>query len=244
MLSGIYSAGTALQAAQRAHEMISHNLAHLNVPGFRRSDVSFSEFVPQLGSVEPDDQETGHGALVESVTTDFSKGVLAHTGRNLDVAINGEGFFTVEGPDGPLYTRNGVFHLTKEGQLVTAGGHPLQGSSGTISIPNNVSASQIHIGNDGTISAEGTQLGQIEIVSFENNNQLIPAGTSMFRAPDGVESQEANVSLAQGIREQSNVSAVDEMVHMITAMRHYEAAQRVMKTIDEAVSNNTNPQTV
>ena len=240
MISGLYSAATALNASELNHEIISHNLANVNVPGYRRSFLSFQEFENALTEAEQNETPVGYGTLVERQSVDFTPGVMTRTGRPFDVAINGDGFFAIDGPDGDLFTRNGSFHLTATGQLVTGEGYPLQG--GPI-IPVDADPSSIYIGMDGSVKAGGAVIGQISVVSFEDNSQLKQVGQALFEAPNNARPQPSEATLEQGVRENSNVIAVDEMVSLVHTMRSYEAAQRVLKTIDEALSNNTNPQT-
>lgn len=240
MISGLYSAATALNASELNHEVISNNLANVNVPGFRRSFLSFQEFENALNEAEQNETPVGYGTLVERQSVDFTPGVMAHTGRPLDVAINGDGFFVVDGPDGELFTRNGSFHLNGTGQLVTGEGYPLQGGP---TIPVDAAPSSIQIGMDGTVKAGGAVVGQIPIVSFEDNSRLTQVGQALFTAPEDLKSLPSEATMEQGVRENSNVLAVDEMVNLVQTMRSYEAAQRVLRTIDEALSNNTDPQT-
>ncbi len=160
----------------------------------------------------------------------------------MDVAIQGDGFFEIEGPDGPLYTRNGAFYLSADGRLVNASGFNVMSNGGPITIPPPSSESDVVIGGDGSVSAAGVSLGKLRVVSFEDNSLLVRAGTTLFRAPAGVAPTATEGMVQQGVREQSNVSAVDHLVQMIVNMRYYEAAERALSTMDNALGNVTNPQ--
>ena len=245
MLPGLYSAASGISAAQFNHEIIARNLAHADVPGFRRQLAVFGELPEaEAATQEPAENQSGVGTQVESVQTDFTLGKVRTTGRPLDVALLNDGFFELEGPNGPLYTRNGVFHLSGDGTIVSADGLPVVGDGGPIVIPAGIQVSNISIGEDGTISAGRNQLGRITVATFEDNSQLETVGTTLFQAPGGVDAAAAEEPLLkQGARELSNVSAVNEMVRMIVGMRHHETSQRAMNAIADALSQNTNPQT-
>ena len=122
MLVGLYSAATGLQAAERMHDVIAENLANVSVPGYRGHILAQQTFEQAMQGALDEPSPEGHGTMVVDVATDFTPGPTAHTERSLDLAIAGEGFFEVAGPDGPLYTRNGVFYLNQEGQLTNSEG--------------------------------------------------------------------------------------------------------------------------
>ena len=240
MLTGLYSAATAMSVAQHRHEVTSHNLAHASVPGFRRvtgSTVTFeSRFGEELGA------PIGGGVAVQEDGTDFTNGPVKSTDRSLDVAIVGDGFFSVTTPDGVAYTRNGAFYSQPDGSLVTADGFNLRAAGGAnIQLPAGTSPSNVVISNDGTVSVGGVPAGQIALTDFEDKSQLERVGTTLFRAPQGATEIAANASIQQGAREMSNVSTVDELIQMISGMRHFEAAQKVLSSIDNAISHNTDP---
>lgn len=238
MLSGIYSAASALRTAEFQQDVISTNLAHMNVPGFRKSMTTVTNFAEELQAQKED--RPGHGKKVESLVNDFTSGPLQNTGRSLDVAIANEGFFAVQGEDETLYTRNGVFHVGESGELIGASGFPILGEGGPISIPRDVSPGQIKITTDGTVIAGEANLGKLQLVQFEDNSKLKQVGTTLFSAANATQADGA-VIVQQGVREHANVSPVDEMVSMIVAMRYYEASQRTLKSINDAIQKETDP---
>lgn len=243
MLSGLYGAATAMAAAELGQEIIARNLAHLDVPGFRRSVPVSTTFESVLQQTEASAMLSPNvGVSVSAQATDFSEGTMQHTGRSLDFAINGDGFFVVDAPDGPRYTRNGVFQVSPDGELVTSDGRTVQGDGGPIVIPPNTSVHQIQAATDGTITANGEKIGRLRVVAFADNSQLIPASTFSFAAPAGVQPDETEVTVQQGVRELSNVSAVSELVQMIANSRQFEASQRAMTTIARSLEQQTNPQ--
>jgi flagellar basal body rod protein FlgG len=242
MLTGLYSAATGLNAAERIHELIAENLAHVSVPGYRGQSLALHTFEEAMQGTLPTPSPEGHGSWPGEMRTDFSTGPIQRTGRNLDVALGGDAFFEINTPDGPRYTRNGVFFVDNDGQIVNTEGYAAAGTNGPLVLPPNTTGEQVAIGTDGTVSAQGQTIGQLRIVRFSDNQQLIRAGTTLFAAPAGMQPEEANVVVMQGARELANVSAVTEMVRLIVATRHYEAAQKALTTLDQALGQRTNPQ--
>lgn len=241
MLTGIYRAAGAMEVADRRQEVIANNLAHLNVPGFRKSALAVQTFENALAEWQSEN-EIGMVETLEEIAIDFSPGTPVHTGRHLDVAVDGDAFFVLEGPEGPLYTRNGGFHISTDGKLVTASGLEVMGAGGPISFPSGTSPGQITIAVDGNISVAGNSAGQLKVVAFEDTSVLEAEGTTVFSAKDGATPNDADVSVLQGFRERSNVSAVHEMIEMIANTRNHEAAERVLKALDNSLHLTTNPQ--
>ncbi len=222
------------------HEIIANNLANLNSPGFKRSLMSFEvRSLRDVGSSQNNNDMIGTTSVATHV--DFSQGPVRSTGQPLDVAIQGDGFFSIQSPQGILYTRNGAFRLADSGELITADGLPVLGNGGPIQIPNNVATSQINIEKDGTIYADRQRIGKLDIVRFEDPSQLEQVGATRFRAPHGLQEEQADqIVVQQGLLEFSNSIAVTEMIRMITGMRHFESAQQTLRAISEAIQQNTN----
>jgi flagellar basal-body rod protein FlgF len=241
MVPGLYSAATALDSSERNHEIVSHNLAHANVPGYRSRGVAFETFDRALADAGQSVAGEGlHGTAVERGFSNFQTGPVQHTGNPFDVALTGDGFFVVQGPQGPLYTRNGTFTLTNGGELRTQDGRQVLGTAGPITLPEN--AQEITVGRDGTIFADGSQIGQLQLARFSNPSVLEPVGTTLFAAPAGTAPEPlADGRVQQGYREGANVQVVNEMVSMIAGMRHFEASQRALRTISESIQLNTRP---
>ena len=152
----------------------------------------------------------------------------------------GKGFFVIETPDGPLYTRNGIFNRNENGQIVDEQGRTVAGESGAISIPKNISNSEINVSADGTISAKGTTIGKLKLVDFGDNQcKLAPVGNSCFMMteedirPDSAE----NIMVKQGFQESSNVQVIEEMVDMIMVTRMYEANANFIDSQKDATSS-------
>jgi len=155
------------------------------------------------------------------------------------VALYGQGFFVVETPEGLVYTRNGSFKVNQNGQIVDSIGRVVTGETGPITIGADTAISQVNISNDGTISANGQELGKFRLVDFgENEGEILPAGNSCFVASEEVEPTIAeNVTVRQGYLESSNVKMVNELVSMIMVSRLYEANMKVVTTNKQATSS-------
>lgn len=248
MFNGIYSGATALENYSRQQEVISSNLAHLNTPGYRRQLLTFEEHVAEVDGVVG----SYPGSGISSVATDFEAGPKKSTDRKLDVAIGGDGFLVYQGAEAELYSRNGVLFRDSQGQLVNGDGLPVLGEGNQpIVIPPEVSDWDIQIQPDGTISAGGTiagggiQIGQLNVVQFDNN-QLLNAGEVesnsqiYFKLGEATLTPAENPLVMQGYRELSNAHPVTELISLIVGSRGVESAQRAIRAISDAVKENIN----
>jgi flagellar basal-body rod protein FlgF len=227
----------SLDALTREFDIVAHNLANASTAGFKRRCNAFTKALEnQAGTQDDASGQEGQTAL------DFSQGSLVQTDRTLDFALYGEGFFVVETPDGPLYTRHGVFQMNPNGQIVDLSSRVVAGVSGPISLPADVDPSGIYVAADGRISAGGAAIGQFRVVEFpDSEKQLVPVGNTCFRAPKDVEPTEAlNPVVKQGYQEASNVKIVDELVNMITVSRLYESNMRLVNTTKDTTSSMIN----
>jgi flagellar basal body rod protein FlgG len=237
MIRGLYGAATALDAAYQTQDVFAQNIAHATVPGYRRAGISFEPFNV---SFDQANASTPFGARAVSTYTDFRPGLISYTGNQLDLALEGDGFFVAQGTDGPVYTRSGAFVRDQDGQLLTRGGLPVVGTNGPIQL--SPTALNVRIDSDGTVRADDAIVGQLRLVSFADPSRLVRAGTSGFTAPAGVEPQDSAANVRQGYRESANLEVATEMVNMIRGARYFEAAQRVLRTLAESVQLNTRPQ--
>jgi flagellar basal body rod protein FlgG len=245
MLLGIYNAATALQVAEQNHEVVSKNLANMNVSGYRRGFLVVEANPDDTSSLDGTSTETttgddtGLGAYIATYHIDHTAGPIEHTGRSLDVAISGEGYLVVEGPDGPLYTRHGSMYVGEAGRLIDVMGRSVQGNGGPLTIPPGVSPSQVHISSDGTLSAAGNEIGQLRLVRFDDASLLRRHGSYTFAADETAAPQPSDARVIQGSRESSNVNPVEELVRMTIGMRYYEAAQRALQAMSDSVEQTT-----
>ncbi len=252
MIRSLWIAKTGLDAQQTQLDVISNNLANVSTNGFKRSRAVFEDLLyqnlrqPGAQSSQTTQVPTGLmvGTGVRPVATArmFTQGNLQQTGNNLDIAINGQGFFQVQMPDGTVgYTRDGSFHRDASGVMVTSNGQPLQPS---ITVPAN--ALTITIGQDGTVqatvpgTAAPTTLGSITLANFVNPGGMQPLGQNLFAETaasgtpqSGAPGTNGHGVLNQGYVETSNVNIVEEMVSMIQTQRAYEINSKAIQTSDQ-----------
>lgn len=224
-----------MNASARWQEIIAENLASTSIPGFKRQDMSFQAVA---AGVENQDSLPSHlrFSLIEGKElTSFKPGELRSTGGATDVAIQGEGFFGVQLPSGATgYTRDGEFHISAEGNLVTKQGYAVLGDSGTIQLDRS-NPGPITISATGEISQGATRIGKLQISSF-SQPELLKSTGGVFTATDPAvrPTDMPQPSLRQGFLETANTSAVTEMANLITSMRAFESNQRVLQIHDES----------
>ena len=226
-MQGLYSGAAAMDVLAKQQDRISENLSHLNTSGHRRSEFSVME--RQLSPGAGADHKLGPQIDLKKI--DFTQGRHEQTDRKLDVAISGDGFFVLEGPNGDLYTRNGRFMLSPDGQLLTETGLLVQGENG----PLQLDSQNVSIGSDGSIRDGGREIGQLKIVTFEDNTTLVPKGDSMFEGGPNSQTIETQATVNQGYLEYSNAHPVSELISLIIGSRHYDAVQKASRTISESL---------
>jgi flagellar basal-body rod protein FlgF len=227
----------SIDALMQEFYIITNNLANVSTVGYKRRCNAFSRSLEAQGS----DWETYTPGIIELDSAfDFSQGSIAQTGRGLDLALYGKGFFVIETPEGPLYTRNGMFHTSQTGQIVDAEGRTVAGEAGPIMIPAGVGLSQLNVAGDGSISAGGAAIGRFSIVDFgADEDKLVPAGANCYRMSDEniVPVAAQQIAVKQGYLESSNVKMVDELVDMIVVTRLYEANMALVSAQQETASS-------
>ncbi len=220
----IYNAMAGAKAAMQRQEVLSNNLANVSTTGFRAEMVAFRA-VPVRG----DGASTRAYALETTVGYNEQAGPMNSTERNLDVALVGRAWLSVQALDGTeAYTRAGSLDVNSEGLLVTTGGLPVLGDGGPITVPPNTT---VQIGTDGTVSAKGqtgpaNNIGRLKLVTPEG--KLNRGEDSLFRGPDGDLPADPTARLQSGVLEGSNVSAVETMVSMISAARQFEQQMKLL----------------
>ncbi|MGR5167210.1 flagellar basal-body rod protein FlgG [Vibrio astriarenae] len=252
MHSALWISKTGMAAQDAKMNAISNNLANINTVGFKRDRVVFEDLfysVDKMAGTEtselndhPTGVQLGNGVRVVGTEKVFTQGSVQNTNQQFDLAILGDGFFQIEGPDGELlYTRNGQFHVNAEGQMVNSQGYPL--------IPEVVIPEQstlVNITADGTVTSvipgqvNPEELGQITVVKFMNPAGLSALGGNLFseteasgEAVELVAGTEGSGYLKQGALEGSNVQVVEEMVDMIATQRAYEMSAKMVNAADE-----------
>ncbi|MFW5901618.1 MAG: flagellar basal-body rod protein FlgG [Thermodesulfobacteriota bacterium] len=258
MITALFSAATGMEAMETNINVMANNLANVNTTGFKRSRANFQDLLYQssrpVGSAASNDTEVptgiqvGLGTRTASVDKVYTTGDFEKTGGDLDLAIEGDGFFQVELPNGETaYTRDGSFKVDSEGRMVTADGNPVLPE---ITIPEN--ATDIAIGKGGTVTAYldgeagGTELGVIELARFGNPSGLRSIGDNLHLESDasgdpvlGEPGNEGLGTVAQGFLENSNVSIMKEMIRMISGQRAYEINSKAVKAADEILQQTT-----
>lgn len=258
MIRSLWIAKTGLDAQQTQLDVTSNNLANVSTNGFKRARAVFEDLLYQTlrqpgasSSAQtqiPSGLQIGTGVRPVATERIFTQGNLTQTGNSLDLAVQGEGFFQIQLPDGTIgYTRDGAFQKDSQGQVVTANGYPL---SPAITIPSN--ALSISIGTDGVVtvlqsgSPTPVQVGQIQLASFVNSGGLQSMGQNLFLETASSGTATPNTPgtngvglLNQGYVETSNVNVVEELVSMITTQRAYEINSRAISTSDEMLARLT-----
>jgi flagellar basal-body rod protein FlgG len=252
MIRSLWTSATGMQAQALNLDVISNNLANVNTSGFKKSRTEFQDLLYETirpagtpssqGTEVPAGIQLGHGTRPSTVLKIFSQGNMENTHNELDLAIEGDGFFQISLPSGETaYTRDGAFKLDSDGRIVNSDGFALDPE---IAIPSD--ALSISVGLDGTVSVlqagESTpsEIGTIELARFVNPAGLISMGKNLFITSEasggemiGTAGENGLGTLAQGFLEMSNVSVVDEMVNMITAQRAYESNSKTIQAADE-----------
>ena len=221
--------GSSISSLIQEYHTIAHNMANINTTGYKRKVNAFSRELAELtgGGGDP----TMPASEVKATgSVDLSQGSLLTTGRSLDVAINGKGFFVIETENGPLYSRNGVFQVSNSGQLVDLDGRLVAGEAGPIVVPPGISAQQITISEAGQIKAGQVGIGKLRVVDFgEDEGQLVNVGDNCFKAPGDLSPKPGTSVLEQGYRENSNVKLVEELINLITVSRLYETNMNLLR---------------
>lgn len=218
-------------ASYRAMEVIANNIANMSTPAYKREQVQFQQYVEELPPAEGQTQpQTLTFVQDAGVTRDLSEGQLQRTNAPYDLAINGKGYFEIQTANGPRYTRNGHFALDAEGRLVTAGGNPVMGDGGEITItPDD---GDIHIAADGTVSGKLGQLGKLKVVSFADESALTKEGAGLYATTQTAQSVDLP-NIEQGTIETSNVQPVVEISQMLDVLRAYQATANLTQTQED-----------
>jgi flagellar basal-body rod protein FlgF len=215
-MPSVNKVAASMNALVREYETITQNLANASSTGYKKKVNTFASVL---------------GELKAQTKLDFSQGNLEQTQRPLDLAISGDGFFTVETPEGVGYTRNGILEINNQRQLVDSQGRMMIGMAGPIVIPQHISRMQLNFAPDGTISGtDGLRIDRLAVVDFgEDIEKLTATGGGTFAAPEDLDPEPAlKAFVQQGFRESSNVETVDELVKLITVSRLYEANVKIL----------------
>jgi len=263
MIRALWTSASGMAAQQTNLDVVSHNIANVNTVGYKESRANFEDLIYQNikdpgvvsadGNRVPSGIQIGLGVRVSDVSKSFHQGPLKNTERNLDVAIEGDGFFKIELPGGgEAYTRAGNFQIDDEGYLVTSEGYRLQPN---IQINSPETLVSISISPNGKVNAvrnEGgnqtvEELGDVKLYRFINPSGLKALGQNLFaqtdasgEAVEGDPNTDGFGKLLQGFLESSNVNIVEEMINLIVAQRAYEMNSKGVTTSDEMLRTVAN----
>ena len=259
MQRSLFIAATGMEAQKLNIDVIANNLANVNTAGFKKSRADFQELLYQdlrmvgassaEGAQVPSGIQVGLGVRPVAVQKIFLQGDFVQTGNNLDLVIEGNGFFKILMPDGTIgYTRSGAFKLDSEGRIVNSDGYSLEPA---ITVPANTLS--LSIGSDGKVAVlqpgnnAPIEIGQIELARFINPAGLKAMGKNLYlptassgEATTAKPSVEGLGTIAQGFLEMSNVNVVEEMVNMIVSQRAYEVVSKAVQASDEMLQTTNN----
>ncbi len=259
MFRALRTAALGMTAQSLRVDNIANNLSNVNTTAFKKSTIEFQDLfyhtlrlagvADQNNTELPTELQIGHGNRPVATVRNFEQGDVVNTTNPLDIALEGDGFFQIQRPDGTIvYTRDGNFNVNSSGQIVNAAGLLLEPN---ISIPEN--ATGIHVGADGRVSVliagetQPEEVGQIELAKFINPGGLRSIGGNLYEATTasgepilGTPGGNGFGRLLQGYLEKSNVDVVQEMVSLIVAHRAYEINARAIRTAEQMMETATN----
>lgn len=213
-----YVALSSQMALQRQMDVLSNNVANASTPAFRGERLVFAEYLARA---------SGNASMVQDfgVARDTRQGPLSRTGNSLDLALKGDGYFVVDTPTGPRETRNGRFQLDPQGQLVNAQGYTVLGEGGQpITVPTD--ATDVTISSSGTITTSAGEAGKIQVVRFERESDLVPAGDGLY-VTEAQPQPDADTTVLQGMVEESNVQPIVEMTRLMQVARNFALSKEM-----------------
>ncbi len=234
MSGSIYAATSGSEVQRVRMDILTHNLANMNTVGYKTDEAVFR--------IKDEDLEAGGGqedkplsatlpVIPLTTRTDFSQGLLQSTGNPLDLAIEGDGFFSIQTDEGIRYTRNGSFTLGEDGRLSTQDGYAVMGEGGEITID----GADVEFDGNGNVIVDGQITDKLRIVEISEPTALTKAGYNLFALDEarGAEEPVEYANVHQGFLEGSNVNSVKIMTDLIEVMRGYESYQKIIRTLDE-----------
>lgn len=233
MNRGLIAAAQSMANSELRVSSIAANLANASTPGYKRVQTAQSRFeVPGVDGRSP------RTAIVSRSETAYAQGLIRPTGRNLDLALKGDGFFVLDSPDGELLTRNGVFLIDDQGTLVSEQGFAVawEQRSGLLE-----HALPLVVNQEGLVIQDKREIGRLAVRAYRDNALLVPNGNGQFTAPRGAQEIAPDALVMQGSLESSNAVAVEQLVDMIAAQRAYERSAKVIQTISQNYQRLTRP---
>ena len=251
MIKGLYTSAAGMLPLAYRQDLIANNLANVNTSGYKQDRAFVHELInadlylneygiastgqpPRLINVMPPAYRAAVGDASQVIVhqTDFTRGKIEVTGNDLNLAIDGDGFFTVDTPQGVQYTRSGYFSINADGELVTADGYTALGEAGPI----NVQGGKLSVQNNGNVLVNGEIRGSLRITDFDKPYRMTKTADNLFISEAGDAGQAAeDFLIKQGVLEQANSHPIDQMVKMIELLRLFELNQRVIRYQDETL---------
>lgn len=250
MIRGLYIASTGMNVQTKRMDVISNDLANASTTGYKKDIAVVSSFpevltarIEDIQNHAPNNGNIGtmtFGAKIDGVYTQFVQGSVIKNDNPTNVAIQGDGFFSVQTPNGVKYTRDGNFSINQNGELVTQEGYNVLGEKGIVNFGNAflTSSSELQIKGNGEVMIDNQIVDRLGIVAFENNDALIKVADNLYEG-NGARTPFTG-SVLQGFTESSNVNPVTAMVDMITVSRAYEANQKMIQVHDNLLGKAVN----
>jgi flagellar basal-body rod protein FlgF len=222
---------------QREIDVIANNVANVDTTGFKVEALMVQSSAQKMGGSSAGSplNNSVNFPMDAGVVRDFSQGELKRTGGDLDMAIQGEGFFKVQTQNGERYTRDGAFSVDDQGRIVTATGDPVEGDGGDITL--DPKKGRPSISADGTVSQQGQVIGKISLVTFSSLSALSKDGGGLFSNDTNLQPQPATGKVRQGVLEQSNVQPIMQITQLIQVSRAYDNISQMMDTTDQLSSS-------
>jgi len=252
MLRGLYTAASGMLRAQKKMDVVSNNLANVSTTGYKK-DIAVTQAFPEMmvkriggsNSAQSKESNIGNmslGADIVQIYTAYTQGQLNKTDVDTDISISGSpnAFFavSVQGENGAveMYTRDGSWIVNQDGYLTTREGYMVLGQNG----PVRIAAGDFKVNKDGSINVNGNIVDTLRVVEFVDTTGLQKIGNNLVQAPEGLQTRPFSGEVIQGYIEDSNVNAIEEMVDIITALRSYEANQKVIQSYDSTLEKTVN----
>ncbi len=248
MLRALYTSGTAMLVQGKRMDVVTNNIANIETNGYKKDLLvsrSFRDMMIERIKDDPSIVNTSTnfvgphntGIHIDQIFTGFQQGAIETTTSASDLALEGEGFFAVETPNGERYTRDGAFNVDNLGYLVTNNGDYVLGTNGQRML---VGRDEFSVDKLGNIESGGAAVGRLRIVNFDDPAVLRKQGDNLLYPFDGGAPGASNAGVLQRALEKSNVEASEEVVKMIEISRNYEANQRIVRMLDESLGRTVN----
>lgn len=245
MVRGIEAAAKGMANIVNWNDVIANNLANVNTPGFKQTLVSFKNIMDvQVNNPYPNTPgvlgNISAGSAIDASVIDFKQGSIKTTGNPLDLALNGDGFFVIQTPQGQAYTRNGSFIINNNNEISTIDGYPVLGETGapiTLNFNAKDDVKDIKIDAQGNVELNKVIIDKIKVVDFENRNSLQAMGGSLYKTSGNTPAlTPEKYSISQGALEGANSNVIECMINSINGSRTYEHLSKVIETDNRTLS--------